>query len=175
MRPQRLPLLWHRSGRPGLLYAPTLHEPAYLVARVSGARPNQHRHRLLQATAFCILLQPPPRKRTQPVLQFPSQITVSIHAFTQAACAGRAGLSLKRHATNRPKLLFAHSPTRNRTAEDTIHTVLERCPAVTLFLSLSSSLPISADLSLVSPLSLSEGRSPSCSRPHLCSLPRGHH
>ena len=93
MRPQRLPLLWQRSGRPGSFYAPTLHEPAYLLARVSGARPNQHRHRLLQATAFCILLQPPPRKRTQPVLQFPSQITVSIHAFTQAACAGRAGLS----------------------------------------------------------------------------------
>ena len=142
MRPQRLPLLWQRSGRPGSFYAPTLHEPAYLLARVSGARPNQHRHRLLQATAFCILLQPPPRKRTQPVLQSPSQITVSIHAFTQAACAGRAGLSPKRHTTNRPKLLFAHSPTRNRTA-------------VTLFLSLSSSLPISAYLSLVSPLSLS--------------------
>ena len=141
MRPQRLPLLWQRSGRPGSFYAPTLHEPAYLLARVSGARPNQHRHRLLQATAFCILLQPPPRKRTQPVLQSPSQITVSIHAFTQAACAGRAGLSPKRHTTNRPKLLFAHSPTRNRTA-------------VTLFLSLSSSLPISAYLSLVSPLSL---------------------
>ena len=155
MRPQRLPLLWQRSGRPGSFYAPTLHEPAYLLARVSGARPNQHRHRLLQATAFCILLQPPPRKRTQPVLQSPSQITVSIHAFTQAACAGRAGLSPKRHTTNRPKLLFAHSPTRNRTAEDTIHTVLEWCPAVTLFLSLSSSLPISAYLSLVSPLSLS--------------------
>ena len=131
MRPQRLPLLWQRSGRPGSFYAPTLHEPAYLLARVSGARPNQHRHRLLQATAFCILLQPPPRKRTQPVLQFPSQITVSIHAFTQAACAGRAGLSPKRHTTNRPQLLFA------------------------LFLSLSSSLPISAYLSLVSPLSLS--------------------
>ena len=141
MRPQRLTLLWQRSGRPGSFYTPTLHEPAYLLARVSGARPNQHRHRLLQATAFCILLQPPPRKRTQPVLQSPSQITVSIHAFTQAACAGRAGLSPKRHTTNRPKLLFAHSPTRNRTA-------------VTLFLSLSSSLPISAYLSLVSPLSL---------------------
>ena len=139
MRPQRLPLLWQRSGRPGSFYAPTLHEPAYLLARVSGARPNQHRHRLLQATAFCILLQPPPRKRTQPVLQSPSQITVSIHAFTQAACARRAGLSPKRHTTNRPKLLFAHSPTRNRTA-------------VTLFLSLSSSLPISA--SRLSSLSL---------------------
>ena len=96
MRPQRLTLLWQRSGRPGSFYAPTLHEPAYLLARVSRARPNQHRHRLLQATAFCILLQPPPRKRTQPVLQSPSQITVSIHAFTQAACAGRAGLSPKR-------------------------------------------------------------------------------
>ena len=96
MRPQRLPLLWQRAGRPGSFYAPTPHEPAYLLARVSGARPNQHRHRLLQATAFCILLQPPPRKRTQPVLQSPSQITVSIHAFTQAACAGRAGLSPKR-------------------------------------------------------------------------------
>ena len=155
MRPQRLTLLWQRSGRPGSFYAPTLHEPAYLLARVSGARPNQHRHRLLQATAFCILLQPPPRKRTQPVLQSPSQITVSIHAFTQAACAARAGLSPKRRnpLTKSPRGIAPPSL------------------SFSLYLPLSLSLPIS----LSSLLSLSQGRSPSCSRPHLYSLPRGHH
>ena len=142
MRPQRLPLLWQRSGRPGRFYAPTLHEPAYLLARVSGARPNQHRHRLLQATAFCILLQPPPRKRTQPVLQSPSQITVSIHAFTQAACAARAGLSPKRR-NPLTKVVICSQP----------HQESHRRHSLSLFIFLSPYLCLS--LSLVSPLSLS--------------------
>ena len=142
MRPQRLPLLWQRSGRPGSFYAPTLHEPAYLLARVSGARPNQHRHRLLQATAFCILLQPPPRKRTQPVLQSPSQITVSIHAFTQAACAARAGLSPKRR-NPLTKVVICSQP----------HQESHRRHSVSLFIFLSSYLCLS--LSRLSSLSLS--------------------
>ena len=175
MRPQRLTLLWQRSGRPGSFYAPTLHEPAYLLARVSRARPNQHRHRLLQATAFCILLQPPPRKRTQPVLQSPSQITVSIHAFTQAACAGRAGLSPKRrNPLTKVVICSQPHPESHRRENYSDRAGMVSCRH-SLFLSLSSSLPISAYLSLVSPLSLSQGRSPSCSRRHLYSLPRGHH
>ena len=141
MRPQRLTLLWQRSGRPGSFYAPTLHEPAYLLARVSGARPNQHRHRLLQATAFCILLQPPPRKRTQPVLQSPSQITVSIHAFTQAACAGRAGLSPKRR-NPLTKVVICSQP----------HQESHRRHSLSLFIFLSSYLCLS--LSRLSSLSL---------------------
>ena len=107
MRPQRLPPLWQRTCRPGAFYVPTLHEPTYLLARLSGARRNQHRHRLLQTTAYCILLQPFRRKSTQPVLQSPSQSSICSHAFTRAACAGRAGLSRKRHTTSQPKLLFA--------------------------------------------------------------------
>ena len=141
MRPQRLTLLWQRSGRPGSFYAPTLHEPAYLLARVSRARPNQHRHRLLQATAFCILLQPPPRKRTQPVLQSPSQITVSIHAFTQAACAGRAGLSPKRR-NPLTKVVICSQP----------HQESHRRHSLSLFIFLSSYLCLS--LSRLSSFSL---------------------
>ena len=185
MRPQRLPLLWQRSGRPGSFYAPTLHEPAYLLARVSGARPNQHRHRLLQATAFCILLQPPPRKRTQPVLQSPSQITVSIHAFTQAACAGRAGLSPKRR-NPLTKVVICSQPHPESHRRHSLPLFIFLSSYLCLSLSRLSSLSLSGALSLLlsassifapprTPLTPQPARMVSCRRHLSVSCPRPHH